>query len=92
MAKAKNKLISEKTLAERAYAAYMAGRLAGSVTADSPARTTLVQRYSAPSRQPCEVYTFLLGLREAFCPILAPDELLTAVCAALGMAAEGVAS
>lgn len=87
-----NKSPDEKTLAERAYSAYLAGRLAGSVTADSPARTALVARYSAPSRQPSEVYTFLLGLREAGCPILAPDELLASVYRELGMDEQGVAS
>mgnify|MGYP000978205539 CR=1 FL=1 len=82
------KLIDEQTLGDKAYAAYMAGRLAGSVTADSPARWALVARYSAPSRQPSEVYTFLLGLREASCPLMDPETLLTAVWASLGMAAE----
>ena len=85
------KLIDEQTLGNLAYAAYMAGRLAGSVTADSPARTALVQRYSAPGRQPCEVYTFLAGLRDAGCPILSPEELLGTVYRELGMA-DGVAS
>lgn len=82
------KSTDEKTLGERAYSAYLAGRLAGSVTADSPARWALVARYSAPNRQPCEVYTFLLGLREAGCPLMDPETLLTAVWASLGMTAE----
>lgn len=81
----KTKSISEKTLGNLAYRAYLSGRLAGSVTADSPARGALVARYSAPGRQPCEVYTFLTGLRDAGCPILDPDELLGAVCRGLGM-------
>ena len=91
MTKPKTKKLDEKSLGERAYTAYLVGRMAGSVTADSPARWALVTRYSMPGRQPCEVYTFLAGLRDAGCPILSPEELLGTVYRELGMA-DGVAS
>lgn len=80
--------LEEVTLAERAYSAYLAGRLAGLTAVESPARNMLVQRYAATNRQPCEVFTFLTGFRESGCPLLCPDELLSAVCASLGMAGE----
>lgn len=45
----------------------------------------MVQRYSAPNRQPCEVYASLVGLREAGCPLSSPEELLAQVYRELGM-------
>jgi len=55
--------------------------------ADSPAHAELVARYSAPSRRSTEVYTFLLGIREAGCPLSSPDELLEQAYRELGMEA-----
>lgn len=86
------KSIDEKTLADLAYAAYLHGRMAGVVTAESPARTALVQRYSAPSRHRVEQYTFLYALRSAGCPLESPDELLASVYRELGMDSQAVAS
>lgn len=77
--------LDESALSRLAYAGYLCGRLAGSVNPESPARAALVQRYSAPSRQPCEVYTFLLGLRESGCPLSSPEELLATAYRELGM-------
>ena len=81
------KVLDEATLSQIAYRGYLCGRLAGAVTPESPARWTLVQRYSAPSRQPCEVYCFLAGIRESGCPLSSPEELLGQAYRELGMEA-----
>ncbi len=81
------KRFDEESLGQLAYRGYLCGRLAGAVTAESPARWALVQRYAAPGRQPCEVYCFLAGIREAGCPLSSPEELLEQAYRELGMEA-----
>lgn len=77
--------LDESTLADRSYRAYMMGRLSGTVSPESPVRSQLASRYAAPSRQPCEVYAYLYGVRATGCPIESPDELLGSVWRELGM-------
>lgn len=75
----------EITLADRAYAGYLSGRMAGAVPPDSSVRTELVRRYCAPRPSTVEKFTFLMGLREANCPLMDPETLLSAVSASLQM-------
>lgn len=77
-------VLDEITLGQFAYAAYLSGRLAGAVPLESSVRTELVKRYIGP-RSTVEKFTFLLGIREANCPLLDPEELLTAAHVSLRM-------
>lgn len=75
----------EITIGQSAYAGYLSGRLAGAVPPESSVRTELVRRYSGPRLTLVEKFTFLLGIRESNCPLLDPEELLTAAHVSLRM-------
>ena len=75
----------EITMADRAYAGYLSGRLAGAVPLDSSVRTELVRRFCGPRPSTVEKYTFLFGLRDSGCPLMDPETLLSAVSVSLQM-------
>lgn len=75
----KSTRLDEKVLSDKAYTAYLYGRLASLLPEHSALWALLTRSYAAATRQPLEPYCFAKGLLAPTDSVLGPQALLDAV-------------